>query len=169
MGPLHRALDTVLSVCERLYVVLANTCLAVMLLSNATNIASRAVLDQAISWVFPWTMVLFVWMVFLGFFIFVRRGRSIAVEFVLHRTTGLTTRILELFINAVILTVLGVILSTVPENLREQVGELEMVGLQRYALSIPLFVSCALICLHVIGDSLKILDNSKPRPETAGS
>ncbi|MCG8509808.1 MAG: hypothetical protein MI741_11330, partial [Rhodospirillales bacterium] len=63
-------LERFLSVCERVFIALANACLAFMLLSNALNIASRAILDRAIPWVFPWSMVLFVWVVFFGFYVF---------------------------------------------------------------------------------------------------
>lgn len=157
-------LDRFLGVCERLFVVLANTCLGAMLGLNALNILLRAVLDQAIAWVFPWTMVLFVWLVFFGFYVFVRKGRSISVDFVLDRMTGLPAKALRLFINAAIVLVLGVILSAVPDSLREQAGRLEMVGMQRYWLSVPLFLSCALVCLHAVADSLKILV-SRPEPD----
>ena len=150
-------LDRFLGLCERLFTALANACLGIMLASNALNILSRAVFDKAIDWVFPYSMVLFVWLVFIGFYVFVRKGRSISVDFVLNRLTGLPHKILRLFINIAVLIVLGVILSAVPKSLHEQVGELEMVGIQRYWLTVPLFLSCALICLHAVVDSARLL------------
>ena len=151
------ALDRFLLVCERVFTVLANTCLAVLLASNAVNIFSRAILNQAISWVFPWSMVLFVWMVFFGFYVFTRRGRSVSVDFIVNNVSGVSRKTIQLFINAVVLCVLAAILYTTPDNLGRQVGVIEMVGLQRYTLSIPFFASCALVCLNAIADSARIL------------
>lgn len=69
--------NRLLGVCERLFHVLANACLAVMLGLNIVNIALRAITDKGITWVFPWTVVLFVWMTFFGFFVLYRDRKSV--------------------------------------------------------------------------------------------
>lgn len=145
---MRKTFESFFTFCDKVFVVLANGCLAVMLIINTVNILSRALFGEAISWVFSWSMVLFIWMVFLGFYIFNRKGRNISVDLLMNRLSGVSRKTLCLVIDLVTLLLLGVILYTVPENLSKQVGELEMVGLQRYTLSIPFFVSCTLLLLN---------------------
>ena len=47
--------DRWLGVGERIFLVLANVCLATMLVFNIINIASRAVFDIGITFIFPWS------------------------------------------------------------------------------------------------------------------
>ena len=155
---IRQVLDRFLTVCERTFVALANGCLAFMLLSNGVNILSRAVLNKGDLVGFPVDHGLVRMVGFSGLLYFLPAGgRSISVDLIVDRLSGCAKKVLQLFINAAVLIVLGVILYTVPDNLHEQVGVLEMVGLQRYTLSIPFFVSCGLVCLHVVSDSMKIL------------
>ena len=151
------AIQRFLSVCERVFIVLANTCLAVMLAANMANILSRALLDSAIKWVFPWSMVLFTYLVFLGFFLFVRRGKDVTIDFIFNRFPDASRRVLAVALNCVSLLILGVILAQAPQIIQGQVGVIEMVGLQRYMLSVPLFVSCFLIFLDILVATLRIL------------
>ena len=65
MGIVERV-DRLLGICGHLFLVLANTCLAILLVVNTLNIASRAIWDRGLQWVFPWSTVLFVWMTLLG-------------------------------------------------------------------------------------------------------
>ncbi len=151
------AIQRCLGVCERVFVVLVNTCLAVMLAANMANILSRALFDSAIKWVFPWSMVLFTYLVFLGFFLFVRRGKDVTIDFIFNRFPDAGRRVLAVALNCVSMLILGVILVQAPQIIHGQVGVIEMVGLQRYMLSVPLFVSCLLIFLDILVATLRIL------------
>src|SRR5690554_6810329 len=82
---LLRALDAGLGACERVFLVAANGLLLLMLAINLANILSRLFFDLGIIWVFPWTEVLFVWMIFLGFFVIYRRGQDISVDILVRQ------------------------------------------------------------------------------------
>ena len=156
------AVERVLKVCERVFIVLANLLLAAMLVANMANITARAVFDVSIKWTFPWSMAMFTYVVFLGFFIFVRRGKDVTIDFIFNRFPGQGRRVLAVLLNIVALVVLGVILSRVPAIVHVQVGVVEMVGIQRYMLSAPLFVSCLLIFIQVLTATVDILRGSVP-------
>ena len=150
-------INHVLHFCGHLFLVLANSCLAVLLCINVLNIASRAIWDRGLQWVFPWSTVLFVWMTFFGFYVLYRLRRDITVEFIYVRlgVAGRTT--IRLFVDLVILTVMAVMVWHGPEIIERQAGIIEQVyifGIQveRFTLGVPLFITCGLIFLNYLVD-----------------
>ena len=149
--------DRLLGVCERVFRVLANACLAIMLGMNIVNIAVRGVTEKGIPWVFPWTVVFFVWMTFFGFFVLYRKRRDITVDFIVDRLGPWARLASRLLVNAIVLVLMTVMLWHAPTIYEQQVGSIEMVGLERYTMSTPLFVSCALIFINFVIDTVRIL------------
>jgi len=149
-----RVLDPILGWCERLFRLLANLLLLTMLAINLLNIATRFVTDQGVVWVFPLTTVMFVWMTFLSFFVVYRQGKDITVDILVDRIGPAARRVARILVDLAVLGLLLVLLAEAPALLERQVGNIEMVGLQRYWLSVPFFVSAALIALHFIVDLL---------------
>jgi TRAP-type C4-dicarboxylate transport system permease small subunit len=157
VSALIERLDRALDLCERLFLALANLCLAVMLFANMANIATRALFDKGIVYVFPWSVVLFVWMTFLGFFVVYRRGKDITVDFLIDRLGERGRLVSRLFVDVLVIGLMLVMLVQAPHIVRSQVGTIEMVGLERYSMSIPLFVTAALIALDFLLDMIKAL------------
>lgn len=145
-------IERVLGLCEQLFRLLANLLLATMLAINLVNIAVRFAVDQSLSWVFPLTTVMFVWMSFVGFFVVYRRAKDITVDFLIDWLGAGARRISRVLVDLAVLGLLAVILVEAPALLARQVGNIEMVGIQRYWLSVPFFASCALIAVHFVGD-----------------
>lgn len=145
-------LETGLAAAERVFLVVANGLLIGMLGINLVNILSRLLFDVGIIWVFPWTSVMFVWMVFFGFFVVYRRGKDITVDFVVKRLSAGWQRAIQRLVDVIILGLLATILLQAPTLLPRQVGELDLVGLQRYWLAVPFYLSCALIALQFVKD-----------------
>jgi TRAP-type C4-dicarboxylate transport system permease small subunit len=165
---LLEGLDRLLAGCERVFLLLANVCLAAMLAANGANILLRAVLDRNLTWVWPWTVVLMIWMTFLGFFVIYRQAKDIAVDYFVNlggRWARQTTRILA---DVIVVVLMGLLLWEAPRVLASQVGELELVGLQRWVLSIPLFASAFLIALHYGADVGRAARGQAERPTHPG-
>jgi TRAP-type C4-dicarboxylate transport system permease small subunit len=152
-----RAVEAALAGCERLFLVLANGLLLVILAINLVNILSRLAFDIGIIWVFPWTRVLFVWMVFIAFFVIYRRGKDITVDFVVRRLPAGVQRFVHIAVSAMVIGLLVTILLQMPTLLPRQVGRMDLVGLQRYWLAVPFYVSCALILLQFALDLARTL------------
>jgi len=155
------ALDRFLELCGRLFHVLANLCLGLMLIGTAATIVLRP-FDLSFYWIWPWTMVFFVWMSFLGFYVVYRRGKDIAVDFVVLRLGDGAMVATRYFVAAVTMAVVGAIIWQMPLILESQVGVIDGVvtpwgEIERYSLSIPLGVSCVLIFLNAALDVLKAL------------
>ncbi|TVQ39508.1 MAG: TRAP transporter small permease subunit [Geminicoccaceae bacterium] len=158
-----RLLDRALAGAEHLFLFLANGLLLTILAINLANILSRLLLDQGIIWVFPWTRVLFVWMVFLAFFVIYRRGKDITVDFVVNRLPDVLQRVVAVLVNLMVIALLVMILLQMPTLLPRQVGRMDLVGLQRYWLAIPFYVSCLLILLQFVLDLARTVTR-RPTP-----
>ncbi len=157
-------LDRILAVIDRLFLVGANAALFAMLLVTALNVASRAFLGQGVVWAFPISIVCFVWMSFLGFFVVYRQNKDITVDFLFNATPPPVRRAGRMLVDIAVIALLLIILREAPELIQRQVGNIEMVGIQRYWLSVPFFVSCGLIALHFFSDFVHAL-RGHPEPE----
>lgn len=173
-GPLLRlvnALDAALGVLARIFLWAANICLFLMLLATAATIVLRP-FNISYYWLWPWSMQVFVWMSFIGFFVIYRLRKDIAVDFVMRRLGNWAMVASRYFVALVVITVMLVILWQAPLILSQQVGVIDGVilpggtELERYTLSVPLFASCALILLNAVLDLLKAaLGVPEPEPD----
>ena len=152
--------DRLLGGLAAVFLYAANTCLFLMLLGTAATIMLRP-FNISFYWLWPWTMQVFVWMSFIGFFVVYRRGKDIAVDFVMRRLGPSAMRVSRWFVIVTVLIVIGIILKEMPLILESQVGVIDGVmtpwgeELQRYTLSIPLAASCLLIFLNALLDAAK--------------
>lgn len=173
-GPLTRlviAVDTALGLLARVFLWAANICLFLMLLATAATIVLRP-LDISFYWLWPWSMQVFVWMSFLGFFVVYRLRKDIAVDFVMRRIGPGAMVVSRYFVAAVVITVMVIILREAPLVLGQQVGVIDGVitpwgwELERYSLSVPLFASCTLILINAVLDIVKAaLGWPEPAPD----
>ncbi|MEK9723182.1 MAG: TRAP transporter small permease, partial [Rhodospirillaceae bacterium] len=132
------------------------TCLVIMLLLNMTQIISRAVIDKGISLVFPWTVFLFCWSVFFGFFVLYRQGGDITVDFFVDRFGETGRRFARHFVNLTTFALMAVMLWHGPQTLMQQIGdEIEIVQVDRWIQTLPLFLSCILVLANACLDTTK--------------
>ncbi len=140
-----RALDALLTWADRACLTIANGLMLTMLAINLANILSRLAFDKGIIWVFPWTEVLFIWCIFFSFYVIYRRGQDVAIDVLTRRLPDKLRAATEILVMALVIGLMALILWQATVLLPRQVGRIDMVGIQRYWLSIPLFVSCSLI------------------------
>ncbi len=145
-----RALDKLLGRAEQLFLLGANVLLFTMLAINLANILSRLIWDKGIIWVFPWTGVLFVWAIFLAFFVIFRRGQDISIDIVTRRLPARLAACAAGLDAIVVIGLMLLILWQAPVLVPRQVGRIDLVGIQRYWLAAPLWVSCVLITLQYV-------------------
>jgi TRAP-type C4-dicarboxylate transport system permease small subunit len=153
LGGLDRALTAI----ERLFMVLANLLLALMLVLNLGNIGSRALFGHSFVWIFPWTLALFVWMTFLAFFVIYRRGKDLTIEYFVNLLGDSGRKWARVFADVVIIAVLVVLLSQTELIIRAQQSQIELVNLPRYTLALPLFLSSFLLVLSFLADIVAAL------------
>ncbi|MCB1969597.1 MAG: TRAP transporter small permease [Geminicoccaceae bacterium] len=162
-GPLARFVgvaDTLLERLSDLFAIIANLCLLAMLVATAATIVLRP-FNISFYWLWPWSMQVFVWMSFFGFFVICRRHKDIAVDFLMRRLGPVAMAASRWLVALIVLLVIGTILYQMPRVLRSQVGGIDGVitpwggELQRYTLTIPLAASCLLIFVNGIVDLLK--------------
>jgi TRAP-type C4-dicarboxylate transport system permease small subunit len=152
-----RGMDRFLDLAATLFQILAEGLLAIMLASNLLNLVMRNSGAGSLLWVSPWTGVMMVWAVFFSFFVIYRRQLDITLSFVIAKfgpKMRLTMRVLT---GLCAIFVAGVIVLEAPQILNRQRGTMEIVGITRYWLSVPLIISSFLIVLHFILDIIAVL------------
>ena len=158
-------LDYWLDIIVRAFLIMANGCLAIMVVANAINILCRALLDEAIVLVWPWSMTLFVWSVFLGFFVLYRQKKDVVVLVLLRWLSDRKQRALAIIVHLCIFSIMALMVIIAPTRIANQTGIIELVDLPRYVLSIPFFLSCFLIALDSIVQVYRIYcGDDKLRP-----
>jgi TRAP-type C4-dicarboxylate transport system permease small subunit len=162
-----KAAENGLAAAERGFLFAANGLLLGMLVINLANILSRLLFDKGIIWVFPWTGVMFVWSIFLAFYVIYRRGQDITIDILTRHLAQRPAAVVEILVSVGVLFLMGLLLAQVPVLVPKQVGRIDLVGLQRYWLSIPFFVSCALIALNfALRLRLALADYTHAGPES---
>lgn len=139
-----------LDMCEVVAIVIANGLLAIMLVIGFGNIVVREMLGKGIIWIFPWTMVFFVWLVFAGYFIVFRRQADVVLE-ILVAQFGHAGRLASRVICTLCAVALNaVIIFQLPRILELKRDKVEIVSIPDYAVTLPLFVSAGLVILSAI-------------------
>ena len=161
------ALDSMLEALAKVFHVLANACLLLMLFGTAATIVLRQ-FGVSFYWIWPWSMLFFVWMSFIGFFVIYRRRKDIAVDYLIQKLGLRAMRASRFFVSCLIVFLMAVILFQMPTIFDSQVGPIDGVitpwgELERFSLSVPLAVSCALILLNSLVDAIFAL-LGRPEP-----
>lgn len=157
---MNRYLETIRGGLDRLASLYEGICIAllvVMLAMNALNIFSRGVLDAPLNWVWPWTMVAFMYWVMLAFFPLYQRRRDVSIYILLQYLSPKAQRMLGFVVSLAIILASGLLIQTFPGRVASMRGTIEMVGLPRMVLAWPLLASALPICLSGFIDALRIV------------
>jgi TRAP-type C4-dicarboxylate transport system permease small subunit len=149
--------------------------LLAMLTINAVNIVSRSFLGGAIDWVFHWTILMFVWMVCLGFYVYIRANRDVVVDLITSRLSALARRAIAIAADMIGLLFMFMVLSPATQLIALQTGYMESIALPIYVSSLPLFFSAVLLVVHFTVHALLVATGeidpfrSKPTHNASGS
>ncbi|MEP3275585.1 MAG: TRAP transporter small permease subunit [Stappiaceae bacterium] len=141
---------------------ICNICLLVMLGLTAVTIVGRPFGFSAY-WIWPWTMVFFVWLSFFGFFAIFVRLKDVRIDFLANHMGRYGYPITRLVSDLSALAICGVLIQQMPTVLATSRGFVDGAILPggdelfRQALSIPLFISAALIMVSALVDLCKML------------
>ena len=112
-----------------------------------------------------------VWAVFLGFFVMYRRHLDIVLGLVIDRLGPFGRRMARVLTALAGLAFTLILLAETPQILARQRGTMELIGLTRYWLSLPLLASAAMLTLHFLTDLIGVLagwaDDDAPGSEEA--
>ncbi len=152
--------DAVLLGIGRGFSWMCSFCLLAMLVMTAATIVLRP-FGLSFYWMFPWVMVLFVWLSFFGFYPAMIFNRDIRIDFIarLFGDQGMfVTRIVG---QVVCLFVLYWLLLELPAIVARQSGTIDGATLpwdgeaHRRILSLPLLLSCICIAAALLVDIAK--------------
>ncbi|WP_299841584.1 TRAP transporter small permease [uncultured Jannaschia sp.] len=140
---------------------MSNICLLIMLALTAATIVLRP-LGIAPYWMWPWTMVFFIWLSFFGFFALFARLKDVRIDFLAERMGPGGMAVTRVVSNLATLLVTGVLLSQVQTIIATSRGVYdgailpEGFELPRLALSVPLIISTALVAVAAVIDLAKM-------------
>ncbi len=164
-GPLQRTLNRIDRLSWSLggvFLWLSNICLLIMLGLTAATFILRP-LGFAPYWMWPWTMVFFIWLSFFGFFALFARLKDVRVDFIAGLMGPKGMAFTRLLADAAALLVTGVLIWQLPVVLATSRGVYDGAilpagfELPRIALSVPLFASTFLVALAALLDLAKMV------------
>lgn len=142
------------------FIFLCNVCLLAMLGLTTVTIVARP-FGWSAYWIWPWTMVFFVWLSFFGFFAIFVRLKDVRIDFLANRMGPAGYAATRTLSDLSALGVCFVLLQQLPTVLATSSGVVDGAifpggqELMRQALSVPLFMSAALIFLTALLDLAK--------------
>lgn len=163
---LVKLINRFLDFSAKTFLAVANALVFIMLAINVANILARPLFGKGLIWVFPWTGTIFVWATFLAFFVIFRRGQDITIDVLTRRFTSHGQVVCEILMSIIVVGFLVMLLWQASVLIPRQVGTIDMVGIQRYWLSIPFFVSCFMIGLHLINRIIVLIIELRRGTET---
>ncbi|WP_108485154.1 TRAP transporter small permease [Oceaniglobus ichthyenteri] len=140
---------------------LSNICLLIMLGLTTATIVLRP-FDISFYWMWPWTMVFFIWLSFFGFFALYARLKDVRVDFLANMLGPKGFAMTRILTDAATLLVTGVLIWQIPTVIETSRGVYDGAilpagyELPRLALSIPLMISSVLIALSALLDLAKM-------------
>ena len=151
-----RTVDAILDGAATVFQGGAMLLLVLMLAFNFANILLRNAGADSLLWVSPWTGVMMVWSVFLAFYVMYRRRLDIELMILIDRF-GRRGRLFSRVLTGIAgLVVAGILLAEAPQIFARQRGNMEIVGLSRYWLSVPMLASSLMLLIHFIFDLICI-------------
>jgi len=142
---------------EKICLVFSTSAIGVMIVLNIIQVFFRYVLNAAFIWVFPVTMLLFIWSTFLGAFVVYRRKKDIVVRFIANLFPASAQEKLTLITNILIILFLLLILLQAPALIRRQASIMQVIPLPRYIQAMPLFIGLAGILLEYFSQTVELL------------
>ncbi|KZM48221.1 TRAP transporter small permease subunit [Labrenzia sp. OB1] len=143
------------------FIWICNICMLGMLTLTGVTILARP-FGWSAYWMWPWTMVFFVWLSFFGFFAIYVRLRDIRVDFFAQRMGPFGMAATRLISDLSALAICGTLLGLMPTVIATSRGYVDGAifpdggELARQMLSVPLFISTFLICLVALVDLAKM-------------
>ena len=163
------SLNKLLNLLEKICLIFSTSAIGVMITLNIIQVFFRYVLNAAFVWVFPATMLLFIWSTFLGAFVVYRRKKDIVVRFIANLFPASAQEKLTLITNILIIFFLLLILFQAPSLIQRQASIMQVIPLPRYIQAIPLFIGLTGILLEYFSQTVALLKVLLKSPNREGS
>lgn len=140
---------------------LSNICLLVMLGLTTATILMRP-FDISFYWMWPWTMVFFIWLSFFGFFALYARLKDVRVDFLANMLGPKGFALTRILTDVSTLLVTGILIMQIPAVFATSRGVFDGAilpagyELPRITLSIPLMISTVLVAFNAVLDLAKM-------------
>lgn len=162
-------LNRLLNLLEKICLIFSTSAIGMMIALNIIQVFFRYVLNAAFVWVFPVTMLLFIWSTFLGAFVVYRRKKDIVVRFIANLFPASAQEKLTLITNILIIFFLILILIQAPSLIRRQASIMQVIPLPRYIQALPLFIGLTGILLEYFSQTVALLKVLLKSPNREGS
>lgn len=150
-------LNKTLNALEKICLILSTASIGVMISLNIIQVFFRYVLNASFTWIFPMTMLLFMWCTFLGLFVVYRRKKDIVVSFATNLFPATVREKLTILTNTLIILFLLLIIAQAPTLIQKQTSIMQVILLPRYVQALPLFIGLTGILLEYVSQTVTLI------------
>jgi TRAP-type C4-dicarboxylate transport system permease small subunit len=154
-------IEKVFSGWEKMCKIIAVFCLGIMFLTNIVNILLRGLFNYSFVWIFPLTILLFMWMTFFGAYVIYRQKREITVDFIYNRLPEAGRKWITLVSNILIMGLMALLLWHAPRLIHAQMSPMQVLKIPRYFQAVPLFLFCIVLSLDFLYETVKLIQGDK--------
>ena len=162
-------LNKTLYALEKICLVFSTSAIGAMVILNIIQVFFRYVLNAAFTWVFPATMLLFIWCTFLGIFVVYRQKKDIVVSFVTNLFPTPVRTKLTIITNTLIILFLLLVLSQAPILIKKQASIMQVIPLPRYIQAIPLFIGLLGILFEYFAQTVELIKGQRKSSDWKGA
>jgi TRAP-type C4-dicarboxylate transport system permease small subunit len=154
-------IEKVFSGWEKMCKIIAVSCLGIMFLTNIVNILLRGLFNYSFVWIFPLTILLFMWMTFFGAYVIYRQKREITVDFIYNRIPEAGRKWITLVSNVLIMGLMALLLWHAPRLIHAQMSPMQVLKIPRYFQAVPLFLFCIVLSLDFLYETVKLIQGDQ--------
>ncbi len=149
--------EKILNVIEKVETVAMVVFLAIMTGLNALGIITRVLFGRSFVWIYPLTLLLFSWLVFIGAAVVFCRKEYIIVEYFVNFLPYRWRRWINIIVNFLVMGFFVFILTKALMIVEMQAQKMQVIRLPRYTQSLPLFIGSASILLFLSYDTWMLI------------
>jgi TRAP-type C4-dicarboxylate transport system permease small subunit len=147
----------ILDVIYRIETFLMMIFLAIILGIGALEIVSRVLFRNSFLWIYPISLLLFGWMVFIGIAVVFYRKEYITVELFVRLLPSNYQRYVNIVANFAVMGFFIFLLIEAPALIEMQAQKMQIIHIPRYLQSLPLFIGSFSVLLCVFYDTLILM------------
>jgi TRAP-type C4-dicarboxylate transport system permease small subunit len=142
---------------NKIEMFLSISMLAIMIIINVMEIITRFTTGHSFVWVYPTTLLLLSWVVFITTAVVFYQKEYIVVEYFVNLLPPKYQRYVNIMINLIIIIFFVFLLYMAPSLIQMQAQKMQVLTLPRYFLSLPLFIGSISVIFFTSYDTIKLI------------
>lgn len=147
----------VLDIINRIETFFIMILLAIMVGISVLEIIVRVLLGHSFVWIYPTSLLLFSWMVFIGAAVVFYRKEYIVIEYFIRLLSSNHQRYANIIVNFAVMGFFIFLLTEAPTLIEMKTQEMQVIHIPLYVKVLPLFIGSFSVLLNVFYDTLILI------------